>query len=152
MKNFHQMFLLCVTLAAVNCAAYAQNAYADCTTNFTLLENALLETSDNIFQLTTTYFHPDVEKPLYVDVYYNFSDYSPEAHYIWSAATLFFIVRPPALTYLTQFYSHLQDNRMTSLTLQLPADCADLVNDTRSNRENFLFVLTQRVNHVFLLY
>ena len=59
MKHFHQMLFLCAALATTSIATDSQNTYANCSTNFTVLENALLETSDNIFQMTTTYFHPD---------------------------------------------------------------------------------------------
>ena len=146
MKHFHQMLFLCAALATTSIATDSQNTYANCSTNFTVLENALFETSDNIFQLTTTYFHPDVENPLYVDVHYNFSDSSTETqHYIWTTSALYFIVRPPALIYLSQFYSDIHEKRQADLTLQLPADCAELANDTSSEKENFLFVLTQRV-------
>jgi len=145
MKHFHHMVLLCTALTAI-CFAHAQNAYADCSTNFTVLENALLETYDNIFQLTTTYFHPDVENPLYVDVYYNFSGSSTQAHYKWSTASLYLIVAPPALGYLSLFFSYFDETRMGTLTIQLPSQCKGLINVTASTRENFLFVLTQRVS------
>ena len=154
MKHFHPIILVCAALAAKSFAADTQNVSVNCTNNFTVLENALLETNDNIFQLTTTYFPPDEENPLYVDVYYTFCDSSNKTHYIWSAATLYFIVRQPALAYLSQFYSHIRDPRIAVLTLTLPADCAELVKDTSSRKENLLFVLTQRVNnkaHVFSL-
>lgn len=149
MKHFHQMVLLCAALAT---AADFQNAYADCSTNFTVLENALFETRDNTFQLTTTYFHPDEENPLYVDVCYNFLNSSSEACYVWSASALYFIVRPPALVYLSQFYSAIGEHRQVDLTLHLPADCAELANETRSKKDNFLLVLTQRVRRCTMLY
>ena len=147
MKHFHQMLFLCAALATTSIATDSQNTYANCSTNFTVLENALFETSDNIFQMTTTYFHPNEKNPLYVDVYYNFfSNSSTEAHYILSASALYFIVQPPALVYLSQFYSDIREKRQADLTVHLPADCAKLANDTSSKKENFLFVLTQRVS------
>jgi len=104
MKYFHQAFF-CLAIAAIAImVADAQDTYADCLTNFTTLEKALLDSSDNIFKLTTTYYHPDTEPPLYVNVHYKFDNSSSDAHYIWSAATLYFIVPPPALPYLSQFY------------------------------------------------
>ena len=130
----------------------AQKTDSDCTTNFTVLENALLETSDNMFQLTTTYYHPDKEHPLYVDVYYNFTDSSNETsnetHYIWSTSTLYFIVQPLALMCLSQFYSPIPEHRISSLTLNLPAQCEEAAEVRGSSKKKFLFVLTQRVINI----
>ena len=150
MKYFHQA-VLCAAVAAIIMVTDAQNTYADCSTNFTTLENALLDSSDNIFKLTTTYFHPDMERPLYANVYYKFDNFSPGAHYIWSASTLYFIVAPSALGYLSQLYTFVSNKRIVDLPLHLPADCAELANETDSTKENFLFVLTQRVSHIFLV-
>lgn len=146
MKHFHLNVFLCAALTALSMIADAQNTYADCCTNFTTLENALLETSDNVFQLTTAYYNLDSESPIYVDVRYYFSNSSPPAHYVWSAATVFFIIDPYALRFLSIFYGYFGDERKLNLTLQLPANCAELSNVTSSTKDNLLFILTQRVS------
>lgn len=152
MKYFHRTVLICAVLTAVSITADAQKTYSDCCTNFTVLENALLETSDNMFQLTTTYYHPDEEHPLYVDVCYNFIDSSNEMHYVWSVSTLYFIVQPLPLACLSQFYSPIADHRISSLTLKLPKECTNLTKVRGSSKKNFLFVLTQRVINILLCY
>ena len=147
MKQFTQMVVFCAVLASVlSTAADAQDMYANCSTNYSVLENALLETSDNLFQMSTVFFNPNYANPLYVDVYYNFSGSSTQAHYKWSTASLYLIVAPPALGYLSLFFSYFDETRMGTLTLQLPSHCKGLNDVTASTRENFLFVLTQRVS------
>lgn len=72
---------------------------------------------------------------------------------LWSMLRMVcFIVRPPALVYLSQFYSAIGEQRQVDLTLHLPADCAELANETRSKKDNFLLVLTQRVRRCTMLY
>lgn len=147
MKHFHHVVLCATILLATD----AQGTHADCCTNFTDLENALLESSDNLLKLTTTYFHPDKETPLYVDVHFKFGNSSSDAHYIWSASALYFIAPPPTLVYLSHFYCYVPATRNVNLSLHLPAECAELTNTTDSTAENFLFVLSQRVGHSFLI-
>lgn len=149
MKQFHQTVLLFVALTTMSMtiATDAQSTYADCSANYTVLESALLETSDNLFQLTTTYFNPTAPNPLYVDIYYNFLSVNNQAHYIWSAAPLYLIVAPPAVGYLSLFFGYIIKTRMTTLTLQLPENCAELINTTSTSTSNLLLVLTHRVNY-----
>ena len=128
---------------------FAQDEYVNCSSNYTILEAALLRTSDNLYQLTTTFFNPDLANPLYVNVYYNFSDSKERAHYIWSTSSVYLFVAPPALGYLTLFFSYFDKTRSATVTLHLPQSCLELSNITASDKSNMIFVLSQRVSAVY---
>lgn len=143
MKLIQGIFFL---LSALSVIADAQDAYANCSSNYTVLENALLGTNDNLFQMSTTYFNPEYINPVYVDVFYHFGNTDTPARYKWSASSLYLIVPPSALQYLSLFFSYFEKGSMTKLNLQLPVDCIELKNVTVSTKRNLLFVLTSRVS------
>ena len=117
--------------------------YRSCASDYETLEAALRNTSRNVFLLTTVFFPPHMDSPLYVTVTYNFSTTSVD--YIWSTAILYLVVHPTIISYLSLFFSYIETNRVVHLELQLPEDCSDLANNTKSDTSNLLFILTHRV-------
>ena len=133
-------------LCHASLVACTEEKFANCSTNYTVLENALLETDDNMYQLTTAFYPPNDDPPLYVNVYYHFSD-NNQVEYIWSSASLYLSVHPRPLGYLSLFFCYIEDSRIINLNLQLPIECSELANNTSSDKDNFLFVITQRVSN-----
>ena len=75
-------WLMLFVSLATHTAVLCQEEYTNCTSNYTVLENAMFHAGDNIYQLTTTFFSPHVNNPLYVTVTYNFSNTNESVQYI----------------------------------------------------------------------
>ena len=120
--------------------------YESCTTNFTTLKEALLDPDHNLYALTTVFFPPNVESPLYVTVTYDFGSSSTSTVYMWSKASLYLAIHPRMLQFLSLLFCYVEDKRIVDLKLRLPSACGDLVKHTASDASNFLFVLTERVS------
>ena len=132
------MFL--VALAAV---VQGQNEYENCTTNYFVLEEAVFKTNDNLFTLTTTFYPPERNNPLYVSVTYKALDTNTTVKYQWSSAVLYHIVPPHIIRYLSLLFCYIEDNRIVDLELELPEECESLIQN--SNASDFLLIFTQRV-------
>ena len=121
-------------------------AHSACNNSYQELRDLLLEDDENVYQLSTTFYHPDLENPLYVDVFYHFANSNESVHYIWSTFSYYLIIPPQAVGYLSLFFSYISEERITKLNLQLPAECEGLKDNLETEVDNFLFVTTQRVN------
>ena len=136
-----QQLLMCLVLISTVC--YCQSQYEICT--YETLEDAVKNTPQNVFLLKTVFFPPHKDTPVYITVTYNFSTTSVD--YIWSTASLYFLVHPTIISYLSLFFSYIETNRVVHLELQLPENCNDLANNTKSDTSNLLFILTHRVRN-----
>ena len=134
-------FIIIAALATVTC----QSEYEDCATNFSVFERAVFKTNNNLFKLTTTFYPPDKDNPLYVNVTYKFMHTSASVNYQWSSASLYHIIQPHTFGYLSLLFCYIEDNRIVDLELELPEECDDLTRMSYSNANSFLFVMTQRV-------
>jgi hypothetical protein len=154
MAPIYWKIMLYVTLAANTAIVHGQEfeEYTNCASNYTTLENALFNTGDNIYRLTTTFFPPHVDNPLYVTVTYTFSDmnFNESIQYIWSTASLYLTIEPRTIRFLSLFFCYVEDDRIVDLELELPSECysTDFTENQASNASNFLFVLTQRVCNI----
>ena len=136
--------LVIATLGALAAVSYSQSDYENCTTDYEILEKAVLDNRDNVYKLMTTFFPPHVDSPLYVNVTYDFS--TEKISYIWTTVSMYLKIHPRFIRYLSLFFCYGDDERIVELELQLPEECSELANNTRSNASNFLFVLTHRVS------
>lgn len=132
-----------IAVATVSTVAWGQNEFEYCDTDYAVLEKALLNTDNNLYKLTTTFFPPHVDNPLYITVTYNFT--ATNVKYIWSSASLYLTIHPRIMRYLSLFFCYVEDSRIKELVLQLPGDCTNLTKNSQSDTSNFLFVLTQKV-------
>ena len=135
-----QQLLMCI--AFILTVSHCQSQYESCTSDYKTLESALRSTSQNVFLLETVFYPPHKDTPVYITVTYNFSTTSVD--YIWSTASLYLDVHPTIISYLSLFF-YIETNRVVHLELQLPEDCSDLANNTKSDTSNLLFILTHRV-------
>ena len=142
--------LFFIAIAALATVAQGQNEYEDCATNYSVFERAVFETNNNLFKLTTTFYPPDKDNPLYVSVTYKFLDMSETVNYRWSSASLYHIIQPHIFRYLSLFFCYIEDNRIVDLELELPGECENLTQTSYSNASNFLFIITHRVNINFI--
>ena len=133
------VFLIAMTTLPALC-----RGQSNCTKNFKVLEKALLSNESNVYALTTTFFPPNVENPLYVTVRYRFP--SATAEYRWSKASLYLSIHPRMLRFLSLLFCDVGAKRIVNLDLELPEECTELANNTESSINNFLFVLTERVS------
>ena len=122
--------------------------YKNCTTDYFTLERAVLDNHDNVFKLTTTFFPSHKNNPLYLTVTY--SSPSTSAEYVWSTATMYHIIHPRIIRYLSLLFCYVEDERIDDLELEIPEECSNLTLNKKSDNTNFLHILTQRVR--FLLY
>ena len=134
-----------IIIAALAAVAQGQSEYENCTTNYSVFERAVFKTNNNIFKLTTTFFPPDKDNPLYVSVTYKFLDTSESVNYRWASASLYHIIHPRTFRYLSLLFCYIEDTRIVELELELPGECENLTQISHSNASNFLFVITQRV-------
>ncbi|CAI8006202.1 hypothetical protein GBAR_LOCUS4599 [Geodia barretti] len=141
----HLLICLVVISGAILPLSRCEIEYESCTSDYEVLEKVIVNTPQNIFLLKTTFFPPHTDNPLYVTVTYNFSTISVD--YIWSTAFLYLTVHPRIISFLSLFFSYIEANRVVGLELQLPEECSDLANNTKSDTTNFLFLLTHRVRN-----
>ena len=128
-----------------------QSPYANCTTNFTQLEKALIETDNNRYDIIKAFYPPRKKPSIYVDVKYKFGDGDNQIieNWIW-ATTYFYFIQPPSLFVFTSLVFSYPTEQTQSLSLSLPAECSINESTTTSKcRQNpMLDVLTQRVCNI----
>ena len=148
-------FLLALQLlgscVAVQCVDNHDTTYADCETNFTTLENALIHTCDNSYNLWTTFFPPRETQSLFVVVKYQIINSNTSIDYIWTTAAFTLIHPPRIFGMISLFFGFVEEDRIQNVTIRLPESCLGLLTPEygRTNEEaksNFLEVLTQRVS------
>ena len=108
------------------------NQFNDCSTNFKTLERALYFMDNNRFALIST-FYPARESPtLFLNVINNFS--TPENHHteltachnwLWTTGTFYLIQFPDVFLFTSLLFVH-PENKIHTLKLTLPPECADL--------------------------
>ena len=148
-------FLLSLQLlgccVAVQCVNNNDTTYADCETNFTTLENALIHTSDNAYNLWTTFFPPRETQSLFVVVKYQIINSNTSIDYIWTTASFTLIHPPRIFGIISLFFGFVEEDRIQNVTIRLPESCQGLLTPEygRTNEEaesDFMEVLTQRVS------
>ena len=117
--------------------------YKNCTTDYFTLERAVLDNHDNVFKLATTFFPSHKNNPLYLTVKYSSPNCSSE--YVWSTATLYHIIHPRIIRYLSLLFYSVEDERIEDLELKIPKECSNLTLNKKSDNTNFLRIFTQRV-------
>ena len=130
------------------------NQFKDCSTNFKTLERALYFMDNNRFALISA-FYPARESPtLFLNVRYNFSypeNYQTELNichnWLWTTGTFYLIQSPDVFLFTSLLFVH-PENKVRTLKLTLPPECADLAEKCASNPDHvsMLEVLTQRVS------
>ena len=147
-----QLLGCCVAVQCVN-----NNIYADCETNFTTLENALIHTCDNAYNLWTTFFPPREAESLFVVVKYQIINSNTSIDYIWTTAAFTLIHPPRVFGIISLFFGLVEEDRIQNVAIQLPESCRGLLNKSSYERTNeeaeldFMEVLTQRVSIATLL-
>jgi len=155
-------FLLTLQLldccVGVQCTTNDNGQYGDCTTNFTTLERALIDTSNNTYKLWTEFFPPREAMALFVFVKYQIvNSTSTSIQYIWTSAAFNLIHPPRVFGFTSLFFGYVQESRISDVTLQLPENCEGLVTSHNFERSaeaakgDFMEVLTQRVSHAVIV-
>ena len=75
-----------------------------------------------------------------------YSSPNTSVEYVWSTATLYHIIHPRVIRYLSLLFCYVEDERMEDLKLEIPNECSDLTENKESDNTNFLHVFTQRVS------
>ena len=131
--------MVLIAIAVLATLTQGQSEYEDCATNYSVFENAVFKTNNNLYKFTTTFYPPDKYNPLYVNVTYRFLDTNTTVSYQWSSASLYHIIQPRTFRYLSLLFSYIEDSRIVDLELELPGECES------TDARDFLFVITQRV-------
>ena len=132
------------------------NHYNDCTNNFSTLEEALFFTDNNRFHLISAFYPARETATLFLNVRYNFS--IPENqqteltvchNWLWTTGTFYLIESPDVFLFTSLLFLH-PENKIHTLELTLPAECAQLAEECASNPKNIsmLEILTKRVSYI----
>lgn len=112
----------------------------NCTNSFTVLEESLLSSESNRFNLLKAFYPPRNALPVFQTVTYNFESETVNQSKVWYwAQSEVFLVQPlDVLQFTSLFHSNLQ-YRVGDLELMLPGDCLETKNE-------FIEILTERVS------
>ena len=124
----------------------------DCDTDLSMLEQALFETGNNLFELNRVFYPPSLLTTRFIRVNYTFVNEETEADtctnvtYIWAVGAVLFL-QPPQFNSLFFYYPN---NELETLSLQLPIECIGLINGTDAvcsceHDSHMLDILTQQV-------
>ena len=145
------LLVLVITTSTTAFATAETDAdYSDCSTNLATLERALFETGSNLYELNRIFFPPSMPPTRFVRVQYTFGEInSCVVTYIWAVGEVLFL-QPPTLFKLNSLFFYYPSNILTTLHLQLPIQCIDLINGTDGicscmHDSQMLDILTQQV-------
>ena len=132
------------------------NHFNDCSTNFKTLERALYLMDNNRYALISAFYPARESSSLFLHVRYDFG--SPENHqmelntchnWLWTTGTFYLIQSPDVFLFTSLLFVH-PENKVRTLKLTLPAECAELAEECASNPKNIsmLEILTKRVSYI----
>ena len=132
------------------------NHFNDCSTNFKTLERALYLMDNNRYALISAFYPARESSSLFLHVRYDFG--SPENHqtelntchnWLWTTGTFYLIQSPDVFLFTSLLFVH-PENKVRTLKLTLPAECAQLAEECASNPKNIsmLEILTKRVSYI----
>ena len=130
------------------------NHFNDCSTNFKTLERALYLTDNNRYALISAFYPARESSSLFLNVKYNFSipendqmELSTCHNWLWTTGTFYLIQSPDVFLFTSLLFVH-PENKIHTLTLRLPAECAELAETCASNpnKVSKLEILTRRVS------
>lgn len=158
MANDRSKMMQVLTVSVLLLCTVSAVDYSDCATNFTILEQALFQTGDNLFELNRVFHPPSFLTTTFIRVNYSFideqNDTCPGVTYIWAVGTVLFL-QPPTLFQLNSLFFYYLNNDLNTLSLQLPIECIKLVNVTDGvcsckKASQLLDILTRQVNKIFV--
>ena len=129
-------------LAALILLYSAQTDAQEC--NYEDLVTSLLQTKDNQYQLSRTFFPPVKNPPEFVKVSYNFSESGDTQEWYWSMSTSSFIHPPEILQFTSLFFAkphQFYDSRVYILLFN------STMTECTTDYEKLQF-LTQRVGYL----
>ncbi len=122
--------------------------YEGCSTNFSVLEQALYDTCHNKFELISKFYPARETVTQYATVTYIFLGADiPKQHWIWTTGTFYF-VQPPAVLRFTSLLFVYPESNMKQVTIYLPVECKDAstIRSISTGDEGMLEILTRRVS------
>jgi hypothetical protein len=149
------IFIVLFGTASCTSASVAAS-FNDCATNLGTLEEALYESENNLFQLNQIFYPPSEPTTIFIRVNYIFGD-ECNVTYIWAIGAFLFL-QPPTLFKYTSLFFYYPSNELTTLSLQLPNECMDLITENEmdgncscKNDSHMLNILTQQVRPLHAL-
>lgn len=136
------VFLLCcilVTLPLPNMAELDLDA-VNCSTNFYTMEQSLLSSTDNRFNLALGYYPSRLAHPVIVKVDYTFKDLNVSQRWFWSESEFYFIQPLEVFQFSSLLFSNLVYRR-SQLAIQLDTDCS-------TAPQEYFTLLTTRVSEL----
>ena len=139
---------LCITLPVVTGDCYDDTlnntrSYDNCDTCYQTLANALINTGDNKYQLSMTFFPTVTPPPVQVEVTYRgSSNMTNTVKWYWLGGG-FYVIQPLELFAYRSLFFAPPPWHFDNVTLTLPDKC--LINPNKSNER--LRDLTQRVRY-----
>ena len=147
------VLIFCVASVSADCYNDSAKTYNNCDTCYRTLVNAVLNTDNNKYNISTTMFPLDHVPPIYVEVYYvntddcetikstdikTFCESNPNCQlWYWTAGT-FYIYQPLDVFYYRSLFFSDPSWRTGTLSVCIPTEC--------DAPEEFYKTLTQRVS------
>lgn len=104
---------------------YADHEEHTCNEDYRTLANALINTSDNLYQLSITFFPTNRAPPAFVKVIYHYDDTNiTDQEWLWSAGAFYFF-QPLRIYQFTSLFFGNPEFRSGIVILTLPANCSD---------------------------
>ena len=135
-------FLSCMVSAeeVISCEEEEAN---DCSKCYTLLVSQIIYQDKNLFNVTSAFFPPDDESPVFVTVYYHYKNDFVETSnasqiWFWTTST-FYLFQPLHVFQFTSLFFSDTSLQSSSLHLTLPSNCSNA-------SEEHMMLLTQRVS------
>lgn len=112
----------------------------DCSKCYVLLVSQITQHDANLFNLTSAFFPAEKESPVFMTVYYYYSDMpdTKKKVWFWSTSTFYLFQSIHVFQFTSLFFSD-TSLQVSKLDLTLPADCIDASDD-------HMMLLTQRVS------
>lgn len=134
-----QLILLQLMLLMFSAVGSSQVAGA-CSNNFFVLEQSLLESTDNRFNLLKAFYPPREAHPVLVRVNYTFDGTFNDTSQIWFwSESEFYLIQPLEIFQFTSLLFSNMPYRQSQLHIRLDSDCSQAPAD-------YLQMLTTRVS------
>lgn len=97
----------------------------NCNEDYGALATTLINTSDNKYQLSITFFPTQTTPPVFVNVIYRYDNTNlPDQKWLWSAGAFYFFQPLRIYQYTSLFFGN-PEFRSGTVTLTLPATCSN---------------------------
>ena len=141
MKHFLLLTLVVLKLLANSCDAQG--------CDFSMLADSLINSDENVYQLSRVFFPPVDNSPEFVTVHYNFTEIAEIQTWYWSVSISSFIHPPEVMQFMSLFFTKAHYFFSGDVQLTLAPVNQSSISDCAQDLKK-MQLLTQRVSHSYL--